>query len=265
MNRLALNGAKRVYPPYFVRSLEIPPVWVFFILLFLIIELLEPSNTSAAPLTSHFLISSSEHPCPRHFTPIELAIHLSPRGQNVRSPLGPKGQVLDDDAVWLTAQITEANALFRPVEVCFIPVEGTRLPKELGEVLTRKQRLLLGHEGRTKRGRIDLFIVNRLGDIDQAGEEIRGVHWRDPKDPSKRRWIILSRIARHKVLAHELGHYFSLPHSDFPESIMNKSTRSRPPLSERHFAKTEYLQMKRARITMIRRGQLKPYRGHIVK
>mgnify|MGYP004161725649 CR=1 FL=1 len=48
--------------------------------------------------------------------------------------------------------------------------------------------------GRIERGRIDLFIVNRLNDVDIEGAEIRGVHWRDPKDRKGKRWIILSRI-----------------------------------------------------------------------
>ena len=62
----------------------------------------------------------------------------------------------------------------------------------------------------------------------------------DPKDRKGKRWIILSRIARAKVLAHELGHYFDLPHSKYPESIMNKKPRKTPPMAKRGFVPAEY-------------------------
>ena len=72
----------------------------------------------------------------------------------------------------------------------------------------------MGREhARLESGAINLFIVDRLDDIDIPGEQIRGVHWRDPKARTRKRWIFLSRIAGAMVLAHELGHYFSLPHS----------------------------------------------------
>ena len=96
------------------------------------------------------------------------------------------------------------------------------------------------------RGEIDVFVVSRLGDIDVLGEEIRGVHWRDPRDPKRLRWILLSRISQPLVLAHELGHYFSLPHSTEPMSIMNKAPRALPPVSERGFTRGEYARMGRA-------------------
>ena len=122
---------------------------------------------------------------------------------------------------------------------------------------TRKQRTALGRRaGALKRGLIDLFIVGRLEDVDQPGSFIRGVHWRDPKARKKKRWIILSRIAKQVVFAHELGHYFSLPHSEFSHSIMNKTPRETPPMSDRGFVKSEIAKMKRARQKMFKTGHL---------
>ena len=122
---------------------------------------------------------------------------------------------------------------------------------------TRAQRTALGRTaGRTARGRVDLFIVNRLGDIDRVGAEIRGVHWCDPRDRKRKRWIILSRIARPLVLAHELGHYFGLPHSAYPESIMNKRPRRHPPREARGFVKRELSMMRKRWRAMLKSGQL---------
>jgi predicted Zn-dependent protease len=71
--------------------------------------------------------------------------------------------------------------------------------------------------------------------------------------------VILSRIARPLVLAHELGHYFSLPHGRDPYSIMNKAPRDIP-YEERGFTKREYAQMRRAWRKMKRSAHLTPLR-----
>lgn len=187
-----------------------------------------------------------------------IAVHLSPRSARVRAPK-VKGVKLQDDMRWLTAQLNEANRLFAKLDLCFVMREASRISKRDGVMKTRAQRTSLGSQsGRLTWGQIDLFIVNRLEDVDVADAEIRGVHWRDPKDRDRRRWIILSRIARPKVLAHELGHYFDLPHSRYPASIMNKTPRAKPPMSARGFVKAEYQKMRSAWERMRRTGQLAP-------
>jgi hypothetical protein len=173
---------------------------------------------------------------------VKIIIHRTSRLKTVKSP--PK---LDTDELWLSAQIKEANQLFKTIGVCFVITETHSLPKSESSMKTRKQRTQLGRlKGRLTRGAIDLFIVNRLEDVDVKDTEIRGVHWRDPKDRRQKRWIILSRIARSKVLAHELGHYFDLPHSRYPISIMNKTPRATPPMSKRGFVRAEYKVIKKA-------------------
>ena len=197
-------------------------------------------------------------PCSPDHEHVHIAVHLSARDPKIKSPK-VRGQRLDHDALWLSAQLHEANALFAKLKICFWIEASTPLPSRDGVMKTRAQRTKLGRtSGRLERGRIDLFIVNRLNDVDIAGAQIRGVHWRDPKDRKGKRWIILSRIARPKVMAHELGHYFDLPHSTYPSSIMNKKSRKKPPMSARGFVKKEYAIMKRAWDRMKRTGHLKP-------
>lgn len=203
--------------------------------------------------------------CAKGATRVLIAAHLSPRDPKIKSP-SVKGVKLDDDRAWLAAQVSEANRLFARLKVCFVLRRVGSLPARDGVMKTRSQRTALGgaksakgnQKERIKRGRVDLFIVNRLGDVDVPGAEIRGVHWRDPQDRTRRRWIILSRIARPKVLAHELGHYFDLPHSRYASSIMNKRPRAKPPMRERGFVSAEYAKMSAAWKRMRGSGHLKP-------
>jgi hypothetical protein len=89
-------------------------------------------------------------------------------------------------------------------------------------------------------GVIDVYLVMRLDDIDADGV-IRGVTWRTKDD---RKYIIMSILAPPRTLAHELGHFFGLPHSTYAISIMNKTPRDTPPPEQRRFADEEIAAMK---------------------
>lgn len=68
-----------------------------------------------------------------------------------------------------------------------------------------------------------------------------GVTWWTTDD---RKLIILLTQAWERTLAHELGHFFGLPHSKYAISIMNKTPREEPPLEERTFHEKELAKMK---------------------
>jgi hypothetical protein len=68
------------------------------------------------------------------------------------------------------------------------------------------------------------------------------VTWRLPKD--RRKYIIVSIQALERTLAHELGHFFGLPHSTYAVSIMNKTERTEPPVDQRTFADEEIAAMR---------------------
>lgn len=182
---------------------------------------------------------------------IGIRVHLSYHPQSAESS--------NSDLKWLQKQFKAANQLFETLRVCFQVSELFLHPSQDWHMKTRKQRTRLekDHLGksRLKKGLIDLFIVGRLDDVDRADTQIRGVHWRHPKDRQNRRWIILSRIAQSKVLAHELGHYFSLPHSRFDLSIMNKTPR-KTPMKKRGFVSSELKKMRRALKKMLKTKHL---------
>ena len=153
------------------------------------------------------------------------------------------------DVKWLKWQIDQSNQLFAKIGLCFKIKTILALGKEWIEMKDQKMRTNLG-QNRLESGLIDVFVVGRLADIDIKGEEIRGVHWRNPKNRQKQRWIILSKIAKDFVLAHELGHYFDLPHSTYETSIMNKTPRDYP-IAKRGFVEEEYQIMQKAKDRML--------------
>lgn len=160
------------------------------------------------------------------------------------------------DPKWLAGQLSEANRLFAPLGVGFevnalIPNAST-----WADVNSRLMRDQLGRRDRAP-GVVHVFMVRRLGDVDVAGAEIRGVHWRDRAD-TQQRWIILSALGSHRVLAHELGHFFGLPHSSHPASIMNKKPRDRPVPEKRGFPPAELTKMKRGLKKMLAERRLVP-------
>jgi matrixin len=157
--------------------------------------------------------------------------------------------------VWWAGQVAAANRLFAQIDVGFVPIEVREEPGELADVDDRKERDLLGRRDHD-RGVIHVWSVRRLADVDIEGDEIRGVHWRDRADPT-RRFVILSSIAPERVLAHELGHFFGLPHSSFAVSIMNKTPRDDPPPELRGFHPRELATMRARRDAMIADGTLK--------
>jgi hypothetical protein len=164
---------------------------------------------------------------------------------------------------WFALQISEANRLFAPIDAAFELRSVNAVEAESAEIDTRLERDLLGRE-RFTRGVVHVFVVRRLADVDIEGEEIRGVHWRDRGDTS-RRWIIISSIGESRVLAHELGHFFGLRHSRYAISLMNKTPRSSPPWKKRRFAPEEVERMRARMRRMLRTGALvnraRPDRG----
>ena len=95
----------------------------------------------------------------------------------------PDGRVPVQTIDWVAAQVRVAQELYAPIDASFQVDSVDALPGEIVEVNTRSERDALGH-GRFSPGAAHVFVVARLGDIVNAGEEIRGVHWRDRADRS---------------------------------------------------------------------------------
>lgn len=156
---------------------------------------------------------------------------------------------LVQDLAWVTAQIEQAQRHFALIDTSFEIVAADTLPAAELEIDDRDERDALGH-ARFTRGVVHVFVVGRLADVDIAGNQIRGVHWRERADRTHR-WVILSKIAGSLVLPHELGHFFGLPHSTHDISLMNKTVRLTPLVSELTFAEPEVLRMRKHRDRML--------------
>ena len=152
---------------------------------------------------------------------------------------------------WVAAELERANHFFEPLDVGFELAAVEALPESAAHIVTRADRYAIanGHVGGTK---IHVFITGKLDDIDTIGNVIYGVTWHT-HDAT---YIIVSAEAWEKTLAHELGHFFGLPHSAYAVSIMNKTPRREPPEDQRRFADEEIAAMRRviARMAPARRS-----------
>lgn len=128
-------------------------------------------------------------------TPVELAIHVAV--DDAGAPVA--------DAAWLDEQVGLAAEHLAGADV---------------ELTWRDA--LAAHAG--DRAVVHVFVVPRLADKDVEGAWLSGVHWRyggGARRQQGRRYVILSREARSAhVLAHELGHFFGLAHTDTADGLM---------------------------------------------
>ncbi len=129
------------------------------------------------------------------------------------------------DAAWVDAQIAEAVRLFDPLGLPFYKASSRALPASFARMETRADRDALAAALEPKR--INVMVVASLRDVDDPQRFRMGVHWRHRRTPAKH-YIIVSATARPTVLAHELGHYFGLAHSDVTDNVMSYSRTGAP-------------------------------------
>jgi len=141
--------------------------------------------------------------------------------------------VAEEDAVavqneaWVNEQIAEATRLFTPIGVTLKKASARALPASLARLESRADRDALAAHLEAKR--INVMIVASLRDVDDPKLLRMGVHWRHRKTPAKH-WVIVAASARPSTLAHELGHFFGLGHTDVTDNVMSYSrTGAVPP------------------------------------
>ncbi len=187
-------------------------------------------------------IKAAAPPCP------EAAAHC----YGLRIHVVVKNKQPVQSAAWIASRLDDANKRFEGAGIGFEVVEVRALSPALFKIRTRKDRDRLTLR-RYKRGLIDVFIVGRLDNVDGPGE-INGVHWRS-RINTNHQYVIMSRIAWDLVMGHELGHFFGLPHSEHPDSIMNKSKDpDRPPVETWSFHPDELALIEDRRALFARRG-----------
>jgi hypothetical protein len=183
--------------------------------------------------------------CPveaKHCVGIELFVVIAD-GEPVQTPS------------WWAGQVAHANRLFAPVDVAFELAEVRFIPYEWAHVRSRLERDRLGRRERAP-GVMHVFMVRHLDDVDIEGNQLYGVHWRDRADTANRWIIVSSRDSSSTVLAHEMGHYFGLPHSSHDVSVMNKRPRDVPAWPDRVFADPELIRIRQHRDRMLASGFL---------
>lgn len=131
---------------------------------------------------------------------------------------------------WLDAQLAWANRILAPAGVAFVVTERLPLDESHAALETRADRHALG--ALIDPTRVDVFVVRSLRDVDDPTQMRRGVHWRPARMPGAH-FVVVSQIAREFVLAHELGHYFGLPHSPTPGNLMSYEWGDSPPTLDR--------------------------------
>jgi Matrixin len=175
---------------------------------------------------------------------------------SIRVHLAIAGDLPVAGAQWLRASFLFANNMFAPIGAAF-QLDALELSAALPQsVDSRARRDGLAQLSRVSPS-IDVFVPFELRDLEEPQRSRFGVHWRVTESPA-RRYVILSAQAPALVLAHELGHYFGLPHSSYPISIMNKTERSEPPVERRRFADAELTRMKNGLAEILKRKELVP-------
>lgn len=138
------------------------------------------------------------------------------------------------DEAWVRQQVDAANALFAPhgLAVRLARVEPLVTPP-LARIESREERDSLG--AALAAGVVNVFIVAGLADIDGPGDR-RGVHWRVRRGRG-RHLVIVAESGGGTTLAHELGHFFGLPHSHVVNDLMSYDRTGAPFLSDEQGAR----------------------------
>ena len=89
------------------------------------------------------------------------------------------------------------------------------------QLLTRVDRNALAAQVNMD-GTVTVLVVSRVRDLDVPSYDLKGVHWK----AAGRRWIYLTASAKPPVLAHELAHYFGLPHDPAGGNLMTPGPSS---------------------------------------
>lgn len=128
---------------------------------------------------------------------------------------------------FVAEQLLAANEIYGPLGIELVDIERLPLGAAHADLVTRADRDALARY--VRKGAIHCFVVAKLMDVDEPGRERRGVHWH-PRPRPEQSFLIVSKISKRYVLAHELGHLFGNPtHSDVPGNLMSYVRASGPP------------------------------------
>ncbi len=141
-----------------------------------------------------------------------LAVSLTIRVASCADAAGRRAPARPPE--WVAAHVEAVQALLAPHGIA-VTARTTSFAPARCEALGREDRDgFAGEVGRD--GTVTVLVVPRVRDLDVLDYDLQGVHWR----AGERRWIFLTARARPPVLAHELAHYFGLPHDPRGGNLM---------------------------------------------
>ena len=149
----------------------------------------------------------------------ELLIKLRVRIAQCPATLGGAPQATRSIA-WVNLHVNAARDLLAPRDITLTSVAEPFTPSRC-ELLTRSDRDALAREVNMD-GAVTVLVVPRVRDLAVLTYDLKGVHWK----AGGRRWIYLTASANPPVLAHELAHYFGLPHDPSGGNLMTPGPSS---------------------------------------
>jgi hypothetical protein len=152
-------------------------------------------------------------------------------------------------ASFIPHQLAAANTIYGRLGIELVERERVPLPGGHAELITRADRDELARY--VAKGAIHCFVVGKLMDVDEPGRERRGVHWR-PRVKARGSFLIVSKISKHYVFAHELGHFFGNSHSDVPGNLMSYAWTVDPPILDSEQTR----RVERTLAALLKRGTL---------
>lgn len=132
-------------------------------------------------------------------------------------PVRPEG--------WVDEHVSAAQSVFASHGVVLEHTLGAFAPSPC-EILTRVDRNRMSRYAGSVNA-VDVLVVPRVRDLDVPSYDLMGVHWRaEGRAGRGRRWVFLTARATPPVLAHELGHFFGLPHDPKGGNLMTPGPSS---------------------------------------